>query len=226
MGPSASGRDVWRDERGNEVIAPAALPGLTTVFKGHGCVLEIEPGARIGSLRVEFFGSNARCRIGAAGPRGSFSAVVRLGEGCEVQVGPRVTTTSKVFLAASEGARLVLGEDCMLATDVQLRTDDAHAIYDVHTGQRLNPASDIVIGEHVWLAYGVRCLGGTRIGSGSVIGMGSLVNGPVPNNCIAVGTPARVVRRDVAWERPHLSIDPPFAPDPLARPAYWQATRD
>src|SRR5690606_41218530 len=67
------------------------------------------------------------------------------------------------ILSASEGTRLVLGEDCMLASEVQLRTDDAHPIFDVHTGLRINPAEDIVIGAHVWLAYGVRCLGGARI---------------------------------------------------------------
>ena len=219
----------WRDARGNRVLAPAGIGGLSTVFKGTGCTLEIDARARLGSVTVEFHGSNAHCRIGAGGPDGSFTALIRLGQDCRVEVGAGVTTTARAFLAASEGTRLVLGDDCMLASDVQLRTDDAHPIFDVHTGQRVNPAEDIHVGAHVWLAYGVRCLGGTRIGDGSVVGMDSLVNGAIPNNCIAVGTPARVVRRDIAWERPHLAIDPPaYKPDAgsLARSAYWQPTRD
>ena len=59
--------------------------------------------------------------------------------------------------------------------------------------------------------------------------MDSVVTGPIPNNCVAVGTPARVVRRDVAWERPHLSMaQPPYKPDgdSVPRSAYWNATRD
>ncbi|WP_372013723.1 acyltransferase [Pseudoxanthomonas sp. 10H] len=219
----------WRDGAGNRVLAPAGLATLTTVFEGRDCSLEIDPRARLGAVTVEFRGSNAHCRIGPGGPAGSFAALIRLGQDCRVEVGAGVTTTARAFLAASEGTRLLLGEDCMLASDIQLRTDDAHPIFDVHTGQRINPAQDVVIGAHVWLAYGVRCLGGARIGDGSVIGMGSLVNGPVPNNCIAVGTPARVVRRDVAWERPHLSMDPPaYKPDAgsVVRSRYWQATCD
>ena len=223
----------WRDDRGNRVLAPAGLLGaLAPMFKGRDCTLEVDAGARLANVAVEFRGSNAHCRIGAAGPAGpagSFSALIRLGEDSRVEVGAGVTTTTRAFLSASEGTRLVLGEDCMLASEVQLRTDDAHPIFDVHTGLRINPAEDIVIGAHVWLAYGVRCLGGARIGDGSVIGMGSIVTGRIPNNCIAVGSPARVVRRDVAWERPHLAIDPPaYKPDAASvrRSAYWHPTRD
>jgi len=219
----------WSDGDGNRVLAPAGLTTLTTIFKGRNCTLEIDPCARLGAVTVEFCGSNAHCRIGAAGPSGNFAALIRLGEDCRVEVGAGVTTTARAFLAASEGTRLVVGEDCMLASDIQLRTDDAHPIFDIHTGQRINPAQDVVIGAHVWLAYGVRCLGGTRIGDGSVVGMDSVVNTAVPNNCIAVGRPARVIRRDIAWERPHLAMDTPaYKPDAegIARSPYWQATCD
>jgi acetyltransferase-like isoleucine patch superfamily enzyme len=228
-GTVQAGTSQWCDAHGNRVRAPVALATLTTVFRGRNCSLEIDPRATLGPVVVEFHGSNAHCRIGAGGPGGSFSALIRLGEDCTVEVGAGVTTTARAFLAASEGTRLVLGDDCMLASDVQLRTDDAHPIFDIHTGARVNPAEDIVIGAHVWLAYGVRCLGGARIGDGSVIGMDSLVTGAIPNNCIAVGTPARAVRRDIAWERPHLSMDlPHYKPDAesIVRSRYWHPTRD
>lgn len=221
-------RAELRDGRGNRVIAPVALSNLTTLFKGSNCTLEIHPLARLGPLAIEFHGSNAQCRIGPAGPAGSFSATIRLGEDCVVEIGAGVTTTARAFIATSEGARVIVGDDCMLASDVQLRGDDAHPIFDIHTGLRINPAEDIVIGAHVWLAYAVRCLGGARIGDGSVIGMDSLVTGPIPNNCVAVGTPARVIRRDVAWERPHLSMaQPAYKPhgDCIARSSYWNPTR-
>jgi acetyltransferase-like isoleucine patch superfamily enzyme len=218
----------WHDAHGNRVVAPASLTTVSTLFKGRNCTLEIDPGARLGQVTIEFRGSNAHCRIGPAGPSGHFSALIRLGEDSRVEIGAGVTSTARAFLAASEGARLTLGEDCMLATDVQLRTDDAHPIFDVHSGHRVNPAADIEIGAHVWLAYGARCLGGARVGDGSVIGMNSIVTGRIPNNCIAVGAPARVVRRDIAWERPHLSMDPPPCKpdaDGIARSPYWNPTR-
>lgn len=216
------------DEHGNRIIAPEHMAGLTVLFKGRHCLLDIHPEARMGAVTIEFRGSNASCRIGRGGAS-ALNALIRLGEDCQIRIGDGLTATARCFVAASEGAVIGIGNDCMFATDVQLRTDDAHPIFDIHTGLRINPSADISIGDHVWLGYGVRCLGGARVGEGSVIGMSSIVTGPIPNNCVAVGQPARVVRCDIAWERPHLSMDqPPYKPDAsmITRSAYWNPTHD
>src|SRR5690606_37571054 len=77
---------------------------------------------------------------------------------------------------------------------------------------------------HVWLARRSVCLGGTRIGAGSVVGFGSIVKGRFPNNVVIAGSPARVVRKDIAWERPHLSMTRPFyKPDASALPVTASA---
>ncbi len=41
----------------------------------------------------------------------------------------------------------------------------------------------------------------TQIGNGSIIGAMSLVKSIIPNNCIAAGIPARVIRKNIAWSR-------------------------
>ncbi|WP_404810826.1 acyltransferase [Actinobacillus pleuropneumoniae] len=92
----------------------------------------------------------------------------------------------------------------MFATNNQIRTDDAHPIYDVNTGKRVNMSKDIQIGDHVWIGYGATILSGSAIGSGSVIGAGSIVRNKFPNNCVIAGTPAKVVKKDIFWERPLL----------------------
>ena len=60
--------------------------------------------------------------------------------------------------------------------------------------QPLVSRGDIVIEDDVWLGYGVIVLDGVRIGSGAVIGAGSVVTHDIPANAIAMGTPARVVK--------------------------------
>lgn len=203
------------------------LARVTVHFRASHGLLWLDPQARIGAVSVEFNGDHGQCRIGRGHEDGSFSALLRLGQEGHIQVGDGTTTTARCFIGASEGARVHLGEDCMLASDVQLRCDDAHPIFDIHSGERVNPSQDIFIGDHVWLAYGTRCMGGTRIGDGSVIGLDSIVTGAIPNNCVAVGRPARLVRRDVAWERPHLS-HPPARPHAasVVRSRWWNPTRD
>ena len=62
-----------------------------------------------------------------------------------------------------------------------------------------------------------------------MIGYGSIVTRNVPNNCIAAGVPATVIRRDIAWERPHLSMTKPYyKPDAstVSRSPYWNLTED
>ena len=53
----------------------------------------------------------------------------------------------------------------------------------------------VKIGKNVWLAEGVIVMPGVTIGDGCVIGAHSVVNCNIPAACIAVGSPARVVKR-------------------------------
>ena len=109
------------------------------------------------------------------------------------------------------GDEITIGDDVMFASDVQVRCDDGHPIFDVPTGLRVNVSRSITIGAHVWLGLRSAVLGGVSIGAGTVVGLGSIVTKDLPNNVIAVGTPAKIVRRDIAWERPHLTLPRPIS---------------
>lgn len=52
----------------------------------------------------------------------------------------------------------------------------------------------VTIGDNCWIAGNVTILAGAVIGSGCVIGAGSVVAGKIPDNSLAYGNPARVVR--------------------------------
>jgi len=52
----------------------------------------------------------------------------------------------------------------------------------------------IVVGDDSWLGVGVIVLDGVRIGEGAVVGAGSVVTNDIPDNAIAVGVPARVIK--------------------------------
>ena len=52
----------------------------------------------------------------------------------------------------------------------------------------------VTLGNSVWLPWRVFVMPGTTIGDGSVIGANSLVQGTIPPNSLAVGSPAKVIR--------------------------------
>ena len=55
-------------------------------------------------------------------------------------------------------------------------------------------ALPITIGKNVWFGSEVKVCAGVTIGSGCVIGAGSVVTTDIPDNCLAAGDPARVIR--------------------------------
>lgn len=53
----------------------------------------------------------------------------------------------------------------------------------------------VFIGDQVWIGNGVLVLAGSRIGHGSVVAARSVVTGILPENVLAAGVPARVIRK-------------------------------
>lgn len=218
---------AYEDDQNNRIVYDGPdLPGVRIEFTGSGNTLSVSKDARIAKLTVMFDCDNGTMSID--GSRfGSFSGFVRVGQDSTVRLGQNVTTTNTCVISAVEGTSVVIGNDVMLASENEIRADDGHAIFDVHSEKRVNHSEDITVGNHVWLAKRAVLLGGARIGDGSVIGFGSLVSSSIPNNCVAVGTPARVVRRDVAWERPHLSRTRPYYKSDassVVKSPYWAPT--
>ena len=52
----------------------------------------------------------------------------------------------------------------------------------------------IHIGKNVWIGSNSTILSGVTIGDNAVIGAGSVVTKDIPENMIAVGSPAKVIR--------------------------------
>ena len=60
--------------------------------------------------------------------------------------------------------------------------------------QALRSRGPITVGDGVWLGHGVTVLQNVRIGAGAVIAAGAVVSRDIPENAIAGGVPARVIR--------------------------------
>jgi len=62
-------------------------------------------------------------------------------------------------------------------------------------------ARPVKIGANTWIGAGVTVLDGVTIGSGAIIGTGAVVTSDIPDNVLAVGMPARVLRPRGVAER-------------------------
>jgi acetyltransferase-like isoleucine patch superfamily enzyme len=218
----------YSDPDGNSVVIDGEVETPVHVeFQGKNNRLVIHLPVRLAKLRIVFNCSNGTVEINRSQGVAAFSANIRVGQDSTVVIGRNVSAVGSVLFSAAEGTTITVGEDVMFASNNEVRADDAHPIFDVRTGQRVNPSRSVSIGSHVWLGRGAAVLAGARIGDGSVIGFGSVVTRKIPNNCVAAGVPAKVVRTDVAWERPHLTlIEPYYKPDAstVKKSAYWNLT--
>lgn len=61
----------------------------------------------------------------------------------------------------------------------------------------------ITVGSDVWFGAGVQVMPGVTIGSNVVIGGGSVVTKDIPDNCVAVGNPCRVLRPITEADKTH-----------------------
>jgi len=92
-------------------------------------------------------------------------------------------------------APINIGQGVMLAPNCALYSYDHSLAPDKPI--RLQPPTTkggIIIGDEAWLGFGTIVLNGVTIGKGAAIGAGSVVTSDIPDNAIAVGNPARVVK--------------------------------
>lgn len=190
---------AWLPRRGNRVTGSLSL--RLSAFLDHGATgnrIEVGPGFRNRGLLVLVVGHGNRLTIGRDV---AWGGVITLhGDGLVVEIGDRCD--AKGVRIVAHGADVRIGDDTLLAQGIQIRSSDVHKLFDRTTGERLNPPSPVVVGRHVWVAGDAFIGKGAVVGDGCVVGARALVTGAFPEpDCVLAGTPARVIRRGVVWER-------------------------
>ena len=101
---------------------------------------------------------------------------------------------------------IVIGENVLIAEKVYI-TDNLHSYEDVKMpviSQPIKQINNVSIGEGSWIGENV-CIIGAKIGRHCVIGANSVVTKDIPDYCVAVGAPARIIKKYSfnrnTWER-------------------------
>ena len=134
-----------------------------------------------------------------------------------IEIGNRVYIYRDVVLESGYGGHLKIGDDSSIHPRCQLNAYCSSiqigrgvmiapncAFYSYSHGtapdkpiasQPLETKGAIIIEDEAWIGVGVIILSGVRIGKGAVIGAGSVVTSDIPDNVVATGVPARVVKK-------------------------------
>lgn len=94
---------------------------------------------------------------------------------------------------------VTIGTGAMLANGVYVTDSDWHGIYD--RAQPVGLTAPVVIGENAWIGDHAIVCKGVTVGKNSIVGAGAVVSRSIPDNCVAAGNPAKVVK--------HLDADRP-----------------
>ena len=123
---------------------------------------------------------------------------------------------NKTLLASSKGGKLIIGnhvaigrfsqiyalqsiiiEDGVLMAENTLISDNTHTFTDITTpvrDQDIKPLGNVVIGSGTWIGRNV-VVNGCKIGRNCIIGAYTFLKKDIPDYCVVVGNPARIVKR-------------------------------
>ena len=192
------------------------INGLRNVLKGRPCLNPIgnvlwqaDTGASLIVFGNSEFGTslfrNSRLESRAMLTPGSKLILhgCRFGYGCNIQLfnGGRMEVGKNFY--CNIGATFIcsgsikIGDGVICGRNITVR--EYHGDHVINT-PKYQCSKPIEIGDHVWLCEYSTIMPGVKIGSGSVIAAHSLVTHDVPPNCLVMGSPAKVVRRNIQWK--------------------------
>ncbi len=92
--------------------------------------------------------------------------------------------------------KVIIGENVLIAERVYI-SDNTHTYEDVTQpilAQPILHKGDVEIGRNSWIGENVSIIG-VKIGIHCIIGVNSVVTKDIPDYCVAVGSPAKVIKR-------------------------------
>jgi acetyltransferase-like isoleucine patch superfamily enzyme len=130
---------------------------------------------------------NSNCWIQTVAGLNGASPVLEIHDNASIGMNATISAAQRVDI----GRHVLLGRNVFI-------TDHNHEFRDIKLpvqDQGITPPAEVSIGEETWIGHNAVILPGAKIGRHCVIGANSVVTGVIPDFCVAVGAPARIIRR-------------------------------
>ena len=89
---------------------------------------------------------------------------------------------------------ITIGSNVHITDGVKFITHDGGTLLYRYLVPDLEITKPITVGDNVYIGNNVLIMPGVKIGSNVVIGAGAIVSRDIPDNSVAVGVPARVIK--------------------------------
>lgn len=106
---------------------------------------------------------------------------ITIGDYCLICPGVRMGASRSITIA----------DDCMIAGNAYITDSDWHGIYN---RAAMGASEPVRIEENAWIGDSAIICKGVTIGKNSIVGAGSVVRRDVPDNAVAAGNPAQVIK--------------------------------
>lgn len=124
---------------------------------------------------------------------------VRISENCYIRhpsklyVGNNVSIWPMTYIECSGG--IYIGNDVSIAHSVTIMSEEhIYSSHEIPIKDQGVTHDAVQIEDNVWIGAKSTILSGVTIGKGAIIGAGAVVVRDIPENAIAVGVPARVIK--------------------------------
>ncbi len=117
---------------------------------------------------------------------GNTDAKLIIGDGTYIGRFSHIYATSKIEI----------GNKVLMADKVYI-SDNLHSYENIEIpviDQPIKQTNQVIIGDGAWLGENA-CVIGASVGKNSVIGANSIVNKDIPDYCVAIGSPAIIIKR-------------------------------
>ncbi|WNM18754.1 acyltransferase [Flavobacterium capsici] len=110
----------------------------------------------------------------------------------EINIGNNVSINNAFSAVAF--SKITIEDNVLIGVNCSIIDNDGHSLQPDKRNDDQPKTASVTIEENVFLGDNVTILKGVTIGKNSVIGNGSIVTKSIPDNSIAAGNPARVIR--------------------------------
>ncbi len=150
----------------------------------------------IRNMIVAIQNNKVRLRLAELAKTKGFKLVSAIHPSASVAESASIGAGSVVRAQSAIGPQSAIGENCIIGYGAMI-SHDCSLGRGVHVSSGVNLAGGTRIGECSWIGLGVTVIDPCKVGSHSIVGAGSLVTKDIPDDVVAYGSPAKIIRKNI-----------------------------